>query len=141
MKTLSIFLLFLFTTFAGAAESESTPLVDQRIAVYLDSHQKAFVLESMRRMLETLTAIQIDLLNEQPEKTGERVESLMLFTRNNHPEELRDAMPLAFKQISQSMNKQWQVLLQENQKPKQIQRTITAIMSFCNGCHRAYKIE
>lgn len=124
-----------------AGESRTSESTDSRIPISLKAEQKDFVLERMRRMLETLTTIQSALIQEQPQKVDDVVQALMDYTAENHPDDLRAKMPVPFRQISRGMNQQWKKLTVESSDPKAIQKTVATIMNSCNSCHRAYRIE
>lgn len=125
-------------SFAGTSETQSS---DTRTKITLTTTEKDFVLERMRRMLETLTAIQISLAQESPEKVDDSVMLLLQFSKENHPTGLHQLLPEGFKQMSQVMNQSWKTLANEITDPKVIQKEIVSIMTTCNACHRSYRIE
>lgn len=137
-----ILLLALMASLTVMAQGEqSSKSADNRILISLKAEHKDFVLERMRRMLETLTAIQTELVNEQPHEVDELVQALMDYTAENHPDDLRSSMPDAFRIMSRGMNQQWRKLSVESNDQKAIQETVITIMNSCNSCHRAYRIE
>lgn len=114
---------------------------DARTPINLTGQEKDFVLERMRRMLETLTSIQQSLIEESPEKVDDLVSLLFEYSRENHPDGLHDKMPSAFKHMSKQMNSHWKKLTIESKDKAYIQQEVVTIMSTCNACHRSYKIE
>ena len=136
-----ILLALMASLAASAKEDPSRETADNRIRVSLKTEHKDFVLERMRRMLETLTAIQTELVNERPHEVDDLVQALMDFTAENHPDDLRASMPDSFRLMSRGMNQQWRKLTVESDDQKAIQGTVITIMNSCNSCHRAYRIE
>ncbi|WP_371193254.1 hypothetical protein [Glaciecola sp. SC05] len=126
---------------ATFASDDSIVSTDTRAVINLSVQQKDFVLERMRRMLETLTAIQQSLVQESPEKVDDLVSLLFEYTRENHPDGLHDSMPAGFQQMSKQMNVHWKKLAKENKDTSFIQKEVVTIMSTCNACHRSYKIQ
>ncbi len=139
MKKLIISLL-LYVSFSVLANQNATE-IDNRIVIELEQEQKVFVLLRMRKMLETLTKMQVKLLEENLEATHDLALELMRFTAKNHPDGLRERMPLPFRAMSQSMNKSWKKLSKKQTNSKVIQQEIISIMSTCNACHQSYRIE
>lgn len=123
------------------ASDENTESVDARTPIKLSGQEKDFVLERMRRMLETLTGIQQSLVQKSPNEVDELVSLLFEYTRENHPDGLHEKMPEGFKQMSKKMNLHWKKLAKKNREPEVIQKDVVTIMSTCNACHRAYKIQ
>jgi len=137
-----LIIIALMTSFAAMAQEEQkSESTDNRMLISLKAEHKNFVLERMRRMLETLTAIQTELANERPDEVDELVQALMDYTAENHPDDLRGSMPDAFRLMSRGMNQQWRKLAVETNDQKAIQETVITIMNSCNSCHRAYRIE
>ncbi|AEP30955.1 cytochrome c [Brumicola nitratireducens] len=131
----------LLVSSAALASDENIASTDARTPINLNVQQKDFVLERMRRMLETLTGIQQSLVQGSPEKVDNLVSLLFEYTRENHPDGLHDSMPVGFQQMSKQMNSQWKALAKENTDAVLIQKEIVTIMSTCNACHRSYRIE
>jgi hypothetical protein len=114
---------------------------DVRTPINLTAQEKEFVLERMRRMLETLTGIQQSIVNKSPEEVDELVSLLFEYTRENHPDRLHEKMPDGFKQMSRQVNRHFKTLSKETKDSGFIQKEVVTIMSTCNACHRSYKIE
>jgi hypothetical protein len=140
MRIKIFILLLIISSFALAIESDVQP-TDTRAKVTLKTEEKDFVLERMRRMLETLTAIQVSLADESPEKVDDLVLLMFQYSRENHPDDMHQTLPEGFKKMSKQMNKHWKNLRKENTDSKFIQREVVTIMSTCNACHRSYRIE
>jgi hypothetical protein len=140
MKLRLVIVLFLMSA-TGLAGAEETVSNDTRASIELTAPQKDFVLERMRRMLETLTGIQQALVDESPEQADDLVRLLFEYTRENHPDGLHDVMPAGFQQMSKQMNSHWKKLTKENTDAAFIQKEMVSIMSTCNACHRSYRIE
>ncbi len=131
-------MLVSIASFASGDNSESS---DARTAINLTAQEKDFVLERMRRMLETLAGIQQAMVEDSPQKTDDLVGLLFEYTRENHPDGLHEKMPLGFKQMAKQMNGHWKKLKTESDDKVFIQKEVVAIMSTCNACHRTYKIQ
>jgi hypothetical protein len=140
MKAKLVIGLLLVSAAALASDGHSVS-TDARTPINLSVQQKDFVLERMRRMLETLTGIQQSLIQESPEKVDDLVSLLFEYTRENHPDGLHDSMPAGFQQMSKQMNGHWKTLAKENTDAAFIQEKVVTIMSTCNACHRSYRIE
>lgn len=131
----------LLVSAAAFASDENSVSTDARTPIKLSAQQKDFVLERMRRMLETLTGIQQSLVQESPEKVDDLVSLLFEYTRENSPSGLHDSMPAGFQQMSKQMNSHWKALAKENTDAAVIQKEMVTIMATCNACHRSYRIE
>lgn len=131
----------LLVSAAALASDENSMSTDARTPINLSAQQKDFVLERMRRMLETLTGIQQSLVQGSPEKVDDLVGLLFEYTKENHPDSLHDSMPAGFQQMSKQMNSHWKALAKENTDAMLIQKEMVTIMSTCNACHRSYRIE
>lgn len=140
MRIKALLILLPLSGFGVAVEGNTVP-TDSRTKVVLKTEEKDFVLERMRRMLETLTAIQHSLVDESPEKVDDLVSLLFQYSRKNRPDGIHKTIPEAFRQMSKQMNLHWKALAIENKDPKFIQREVVTIMSTCNACHRTYRIE
>lgn len=114
---------------------------DKRVEIELSKEEKAFVLERMRRMLETLTAVQQALILDMPENTDNLVGNLVSFVDENYPKGWYDRMPESFKAMEDRLNKRWEILAVETSDPRFIQENTVQVMATCNACHRSFKIK
>ncbi len=124
MKILIVISLLCFhlSSFAKTSDKENNSHMDQ-----LDER--------------TLTAIQISQHSGDTKETKLHVKALMNFTRNNHPRDLHEIMPPAFKALSKGMNKDWKKLAKDELSSDEIDQSVINIMKTCNTCHQAYRIE
>lgn len=126
---------------AQAATQAEKQFKDERVVIDVSAGEKAFVLERMRRMLETLTSVQQALLLESPEHADNLVQNLVLFTKANYPSGWYDKMPQDFQMMEDRLNERWDVLADmESDDPKVIQKNVMQVMATCNACHRSFKI-
>lgn len=138
---MTIFLVMLVIHCYVFAAENPIQSSDTRTAIKLKVAEKDFVLERMRRMLETLTAIQSSIANNSPQEVAGFVKVLLEYSKENQPTGIHQAMPEGFKLMSQQMNLHWRTLLSKSDDSKVIQTEVVSIMSTCNACHRTYRIE
>jgi cytochrome c556 len=114
---------------------------DSREVINVTDKEKTFVLERMRRMLETLTSVQQALLLDSPENADNLVRNLVVFTTENYPEGWYEKMPANFQAMEDRLNERWRALSENNTTDaKQILKNTVQVMATCNACHRSYKI-
>jgi hypothetical protein len=118
-----------------------TASLDLRVVVMLEEKQRAFVLGHMRDMLETLTVVQQNMLNNEPEKVHKAVQALLNSNHENRPKRLGKSFPAAFKAMSKQMDKHWQTLSVESTDTLLIQKEVVNVMTTCNACHNTYQID
>ena len=114
---------------------------DTREVIQVTDKEKTFLLERMRRMLETLTSVQQALLLDSPENADNLVRNLVVFTTENYPEGWYEKMPANFQAMEDRLNERWRALSENNTTDtKQILKNTVQVMATCNACHRSYKV-
>ena len=140
-KFITLCAIVLCTQPAFAATKAKQQFKDERVVIDVTAGEKAFVLERMRRMLETLTSVQQALILDSPEHADNLVQNLVLFTQSNYPSGWYDKMPEPFKAMEDRLNERWDTLANlETDDAMAIQKNVVQVMATCNACHRSYKI-
>lgn len=114
---------------------------DNRIMMELQPHQRAFVLNHMKSMLETIGAIQLDLAEGKPELVAERVQALKQKEHKTKPKGLGKSFSPGFRAMSKQMNLHWQVLMQPIQDEKKILQQLHHVLVQCNACHQSFQLK
>lgn len=116
-------------------------VTDGRTVVKVTEAERAFMIERMRRMLETLTSVQQSLILDSPENADNLVRNLVAFTTENYPEGWYEKMPKHFQEMEDRLNERWRVLAENNTNDsKLILKNSVQVMATCNACHRSFKI-
>ncbi len=141
-----IILTLLFTCFSMQAKDKHInknmdEVTDGRTVVKVTEAERAFMIERMRRMLETLTSVQQSLILDSPENADNLVRNLVAFTTENYPEGWYEKMPKHFQEMEDRLNERWRVLAENNTNDsKLILKNSVQVMATCNACHRSFKI-
>jgi cytochrome c556 len=145
MKTLLIVTLLL-SCFSLQAKDKHinknmSEVTDNRTVISVTESERAFILERMRRMLETLTSVQQAVFLDSPENADNLVRNLVAFTTENYPEGWYEKMPQDFQVMEDRLNERWRVLAENNTNDsKIILKNTVQVMATCNACHRSFKI-
>ncbi|MAD46548.1 MAG: hypothetical protein CMI02_13870 [Oceanospirillaceae bacterium] len=118
---------------SAPAQAEET-----REAVRLNEQQHDWVLEYMRRMLETVSDMQGHLATGNTEKVAEQATSVRSFARNTKPRGIGKQFPAGFKSMARQMNASWTELATPTDDAAQISATTQKLLNSCNACHRVY---
>ncbi len=145
MKSLVI-LAILLTCFSLQAKDKHinknmNEVTNARTVITVTETERAFILERMRRMLETLTSVQQALIVDSPENADNLVRNLIAFTTENYPEGWYEKMPKHFQAMEDRLNERWRVLGENNTNDtKLIMKNTVQVMATCNACHRSFQI-
>ncbi|MEM0910710.1 MAG: cytochrome c [Pseudomonadota bacterium] len=141
MKRLAIICSLLMCFGVNANAADKTPSNDNRVVLEVTVEERDFILERMRRMLETLTSVQQTIILDSPENADNLVRNLVAYTTEEYPEGWYERMPEGFKQMEDRLNERWRTLAENNTSDsKQILKNTVQVMATCNACHRSYKI-
>ncbi|GAC28959.1 hypothetical protein [Brumicola pallidula] len=137
----SLLLLSPITSSAEEADNIESQSSDHRIDIRLNETQRTFILGHMRHMLETLTAIQQELLVDNPSEVHQLVTYMQENTQKAHPKMLGQSLPDPFKQMGRQMNQHWRNLSVGSNDKVYIQKEVVNVMTTCNSCHAVYQIH
>ena len=141
MKRLAIICAILMSFCVNATAEEKTPSNDNRVQLEVTVAERDFILERMRRMLETLTSVQQTVILDSPENADNLVRNLVAYTTEEYPEGWYERMPKGFQQMEDRLNERWRVLAENNTTDsKLIMKNTIQVMATCNACHRSFKI-
>ena len=141
MKLLAIICAMLMCLCFNAHAADTTPSNDNRVTLEVTAEERDFILERMRRMLETLTSVQQTVILDSPENADNLVRNLVAYTTEQYPNGWYERMPEGFKAMEDRLNERWRVLAENNTTDsKQILKNTVQVMATCNACHRSYKI-
>ena len=112
---------------------------DNREVLDLSPEPRRWVIEFMRQMLETLTAVQGKLADGDLPAVQAQVSALETFQKTTKPPRIGRSFPDGFKTMAHSMNDQWQVL-GKSESVSDALRNSQQLMNYCNACHRSYRL-
>lgn len=112
---------------------------DERELLPLNQEQQQWVKETMRRMLETLGAIQGDLAQENTQAIASRIQQMNQYQNDTKPQRIGRSFPQGFRAMANGMHQQWDALA-ESASVSEALKNSQQLMNYCNACHRSYRL-
>ncbi len=122
----------------------SAPSEDGRQAIALLDREKAYVLDEMRGLLETMQGVLLALEENDMKDLAETAAKSGMVNMKNTPKSLLFKMPMSFKTLGRGMHAGWDKIAEEAQGMGNKDKIISLLgeqLGRCTACHSSYRLK
>ncbi len=130
---------YLIALFAVLQLTATNAFADDRERLPLNPEEQQWVKETMRRMLETVGAIQGDLAQENTQVIASRIQQMNQYQNDTKPQRIGRSFPEGFRAMAKGMHQQWNALAESTSVSEALKNS-QKLMNYCNACHRSYRL-